>query len=309
MHDAPDPHQPVDRRLLAYRIVKQIVLLVAVIILVKLLFFDIVAVQGDQMAPTIVRGDRMLVFRLPFLPLVRAIAIPSRNRVALFDFPFDKTRGCLRIAGVSGDTVAIDSGVLKNSADAALRIPPPAARLLRELLPPEFAPRDYLPALRIPGPGDSFALGSLDLFHFFSVLSIIRQENPSSGIRLQPVLSVDSTASSDYVIADFALYKGRLDSVPDSSRYNWFFWNRLNSYLHQVIDSSRNACLSFDVFKDGTKVTNYRVKNRYVFLVADNWDRGLDSRYFGLIAADRVFGKPLCVLWSRDKKRLGKIIK
>jgi signal peptidase I len=301
-------HSPIDRRQLAYLTVKRIVLLVAAVFLVRLLFVEIAVIKNEAMAPTIIRGDRVLVFRLPSLSIVRAMIKPARNRIVLFRFHFEKKTGCLRIAAVSGDTITIDNGAIRNSSTPALRIPPPAARLLRDLVPADFAPRDFLPTLRVPAPGDSFLLDSLDLFHFFTALSVIRQENPHRAITLKPVLSVDGSVSNDYFISDFTLYKGRLDAVPDSIRYSWFFWDRLNAYLHRDPGDNRKIDLSFEIFLDGTRLIKYSVKNRYLFLVADNWERGLDSRYFGPVAENKIIGRPVCVVWAKDKKRIGKII-
>jgi signal peptidase I len=36
------------------------------------------------------------------------------------------------------------------------------------------------------------------------------------------------------------------------------------------------------------------------FAMGDNRDDSLDSRYFGLVPRDNIFGKPLIVFWSYD---------
>ena len=156
-------------------------------------------------------------------------------------------------------------------------------------------------------------LDSLDLFQFFTALSIIRQENPRSACSLSVALEINGTAAVDYYLADFVLYKGALNAVPDSLRYNWFFWSRLNEYLHLAYPD-RVERLVFSFSKNGSRVTHYNVRNRFLFLIADHKKSGYDSRYFGPVMSTNVFGRPLAVLWSFSSnhrvnlKRLGRYI-
>ena len=321
---------PSDRRILLYRMARHAAIIVGVVFLVKVLFLDVIAVKGDQMAPVIVRGDRVLVVRTPFLPLLRAIAGPSRGRPVLFAVPFatkpafladlgfGNGLGCLRVAGLSGDTVSVTAGGFRNSADSTLAIPPRWAGKQRDPIPADFSPRDFYPAVRVPAPGDQFDLDSLDLCRLFSAIYVIRQENPSSIVTVRPLFSVDGKPTNDYFISDFALYHGPLDSVPYSNRFDWFFWKRIDAYLH-MMNADHKAALSFAVELNGVTLRRYTVKKRYMFLSADNWSGGLDSRYYGPVAADWCFARPLAVLWSfkwtPGKKlgfaigRIGKILK
>ena len=319
----PSPgHRPVDSRSVLYRMAKQTAFFVAIALAAKILLLDIVAVKGSQMAPSIISGDRLLVLRLPYLPFLPPVIGRSRGTPVIFSFPSAKTtrpaRGYLRIAAVSGDTVAVDSGVFRNSHKSG----PDGARrdsdMESDVLPAEFSPRDFLAPLRVPAPADTLALDSTSLPRLFTAISVIRQENPSSAFSLKPQVYFNDTLSSDYFIPDFVLYRGPLDSIPENYRYDWFFWQRLSEYLRQV-SSGRKVSISFPFYKDGVRMNRYVVKTRFLFLLADNWKTGFDSRYFGPIAASRVFARPLCVVWSYSKQsetksgvnlvRLGRIIR
>jgi hypothetical protein len=52
------------------------------------------------------------------------------------------------------------------------------------------------------------------------------------------------------------------------------------------------------LFKGAEKVTHYRVKKSFIFLLADDWRKGFDSRYFGPVPVSSIKGRPVCVLWS-----------
>jgi signal peptidase I len=304
------PHRS-DTRILIYRLILRTAAIAAVLFLVKFTLLDIVHVESDAMSPTIVAGDRLLVMRLPCLPLVRALLCPGRGAPVLFRSPLGY-RGCLRVAGVSGDTVAVENGVLGNTRLKAGWLPVRSGE--QEILPADFSPRDFTPTLRIPAPGEVLALDSLDLYGFFCALGVIRQENPARVIAIKPSIVMDGGTTNDYFISDFALYRGPIDSVPDKLRYDWFFWKRLLGSVAQS-EGGHEVGLSFAVEKNGARLNRYPVKRRYMFLAADNRAHGFDSRYFGPVAVNACFARPLCVLWSlrREGKRnaitVGRILK
>jgi hypothetical protein len=86
-----------------------------------------------------------------------------------------------------------------------------------------------------------------------------------------------------------------------------------------MIHYNQNVNLKFTFCIDGEEVSRYVVKGSYVFLLADNWKNGLDSRFFGPLKTTSVIGKPFMILWSyngdpenSDKfkiNRIGRIIK
>ena len=54
------------------------------------------------------------------------------------------------------------------------------------------------------------------------------------------------------------------------------------------------------VFIDGVETDSYTIKRDYYFMMGDNRDNSLDSRYWGFVSRDRIVGSPLVVLWSVD---------
>lgn len=309
--------QPFDKRIFLYNLFKRSLIIVVAAFFIKIFLLDSALINGNQMSPSIIKGDRVLLFRLPHISfLSRYSGIRLRTPV-VFRFPFEVNKlGCLRIAGISGDTVSVDSGVFHNSRKPDLAFRKEFEK--KDLVPADFSSRDFFRNYRIPKPGDKLNLDSLSLRDFFFTLSVIRQENPNSKFDLKPNLFIDDSISNDYIINDFSLYKGKIDSIPSQNRFDWLFWNHLQEYLKNSLNG-RIFSLKFSFSIDNTELHSYVVKDRYLFLLADNWTDGLDSRFMGPVRRNSVYGNAVFVLWSFDNNkqdgnhfrlnRLGRIVR
>lgn len=48
-----------------------------------------------------------------------------------------------------------------------------------------------------------------------------------------------------------------------------------------------------------------RVPEDSLFVLGDNRDNSMDSRFFGFINVEKVKGKALYLYWAKDKSRIG----
>ena len=107
--------------------------------------------------------------------------------------------------------------------------------------------------------------------------------------------------NNEFLIKDFSLYKGVFSGIPDSLDNNPFFWERLSLYLERTAADTQSASVNLTIVDQNNEdIIRYRVKNNSVFLTSDNWDEGLDSRYFGPVPISSITGRIIFVLWSLD---------
>jgi signal peptidase I len=64
-------------------------------------------------------------------------------------------------------------------------------------------------------------------------------------------------------------------------------------YLNDVVKISNGK-----IFINGKETNEYTVQDDYYFMMGDNRDNSLDSRYWGFVPRRNVIGKPLFVYWS-----------
>lgn len=303
---------PVDKRILLYKGLKHFIAVFFLGLVVKSFIIDSVVIKGDQMSPALLNGDRVIYTKIP--SVIPGIApLPNRGTPVIFHSPVMDGNNILRVAAVSGDTVAVDNGVLYTG------ISPYRHSSVKEekVIPSQYSPRDFMEPYILPGPGDSIRFSSLSIRNFFFSYFVLLQQYPDEDIELEVSIIQNDTFQDNFMIEDFSLYKGAVNKIPKSQMYDPFFWERLESHLKQ--NSNQDTRLVFSVLRNGQEIDLFTVTGKYVFLIADNWLEGLDSRFFGPVRSSFIKGRALGVLWSFHtdddgnrhliKSRIGKIIK
>lgn len=69
---------------------------------------------------------------------------------------------------------------------------------------------------------------------------------------------------------------------------------------HTVVDDGNGIILI-----DGNPANTYIVERDYLFVVGDNWNNSLDSRYWGFVPEENVIGEAMMVYWSRHDSASG----
>jgi hypothetical protein len=291
-------NRPPDARIAVYRLARYTALFLGSVAVVKLAVLDTVVIKTDQMAPALLQGDRIVMLRTPHIWPFSRLMPPGRRAPVVARHPiFSKSFACLRVAGLPGDSMVIGRGMFRvlNRKCRPLGDSIPVA----EALLPEFTPRDSMDAYRLPRRGDTIDLDSLTLRDFFFAAAMIKQEQASGKISLKADLFIDGKRANDIPMSNFALFKGSIDAIPGHFVYNWFFWDRLYAYWKQTA-GGKQCLLRFGLYRDRERIKKYVLRGSFIFLLADDWRKGFDSRYFGPVSSRLVKGRVACVLWSID---------
>lgn len=197
-----------------------------------------------------------------------------------------------RCVAVSGDTINYtDKKLLVNGVEIVL--PPKGQHIDSRIIPYELDTRDSFGPYRIPVKGESLKLSgdSVSLREFHWARSLIYQENPDS--KLETVFRVMAGDSLHAVFRQ----KGAL-----YVKYTEWDWHAFNQQLRQYAErmAPQQVFLAWDFYLDGEKITEYKLRENAYFMMGDNRDNSLDSRYWGFVSKRFVKAKALIIYFSWD---------
>jgi signal peptidase I len=85
--------------------------------------------------------------------------------------------------------------------------------------------------------------------------------------------------------------------IIELNRDNIGCWgNMINRELERKTVSTEGSVITIE----GIAVKNYTIRKDYYFVLGDNREDSMDSRYWGFVPADAILGKALLVYWSWD---------
>jgi signal peptidase I len=215
-------------------------------------------------------------FKIPFFR-TPGFRRPQAGDVVIFKYPRDITLNYIkRCVAVSGDTVRVRDKKL--TVNGAAFPDAPEGKHIYDLYPPDWAEysifppgagnRDQYGPVRVPAPGDTFRFTETTRPLWFERLQVMLYE----GNRLQ--------------------LASRGERIPLTVE-NLSEWPAAFSRVS-----------ASDVFVNGEPLEGlvYAVKSRHYFLMGDNRDNSLDSRYWGFLPERLVVGEALVIYWSWDNE-------
>jgi signal peptidase I len=210
---------------------------------------------------------------------------PSFNDVVIFKYfgVERKDYNIKRIVGVSGQDVMVTG---KHVFLDGTKIPsPPEAIFIREGVNPYF-PDTF--KIHIPSPGDRILVSGISPRDFLFLYYLAKQESRDVKAEIQIYFS------GEYV---HTLSLGKVD--------NWIVLDQfLSNLLGNLKNKGKTDSLEFmnTLAVDGMKYSEYTVKKPVFFVMGDNRDNSLDSRYYGCVSLASIRGKAKLIYMSIDKE-------
>ena len=240
-------------------------------------------------------------FDIPFLR-TPGFRKPRRGDVVIFKYPRDESLNYIkRCIGVSGDSIEIRdkelyvngrpfSDIVKdalkdiqgvNHRDTITLFKGQKDPSVTPIFPPDAGNRDNYGTVRVPAPGDTLQFTDSNRDNWYERFQIILYE----GHKIK------------------RSYHGETIEINVQNLNNW--WESKNSFYgnNQWKDNiDRYPIESFTIDDHSLKGYTYTIKNRHYFMMGDNRDNSLDSRYWGFLPERNVVGEGLIIYWSWDKE-------
>lgn len=215
-----------------------------------------------------------------FIPFIQTPGFrkPKQGDVVIFKQPRDQSQNYIkRCIAVSGDTVEIrDKAVYVNS----IRFPDaPKGKYIDDriyndaykefgIYPPDTGNRDNYGPIRIPAPGDTFCFHESNKEKWFEQLQTVLYEGNKISLT----------------------YRGESTRLTVKNQHQW----------ERAIKLYPAECFSINDHPLNHYI--YVLKNRHYFMLGDNRDNSLDSRYWGFLPERYVVGEALIVYFSWDSE-------
>ncbi|MDR3012530.1 MAG: signal peptidase I [Chitinispirillales bacterium] len=283
-------------------------------------------IPTGSMEDSLLVGDFLLglkfVYGAPLIPFSQELGISTRfpavrqpkpGDVVIFKYPgIDKKDYIKRMAAGPGDVVEIIDNKIFIVNGREAKLPPKgkytggkADRRIKN-----FAP------LYIPARGDILSPDTMFIREFLFFKNLVHQENPTKVVSMHFDLHINNELAN-HVPFDFngarvtmqELQSGKLTFRNEAMRRietfdfnNFDDWTALDHFLGIITRNfpAGNAEIHKRIYMDGDRIERYTVRFDNYFMIGDNRDNSLDSRYWGYLNKNFVKAKAFILYFSYD---------
>jgi signal peptidase I len=262
-------------------------------------------IPTGSMKNSLLEGDFLLglkfVYGAPVLPYLYTkfpgITNPKPGDVIIFKYPgADKKDYIKRCVAGPGDVIQIDStAVLVNGTKLVL---PPKGQYVRG---GQLDPRiTRFEPLRVPKKGDTLRFDAkMPARQFLFYKHLIKQENP----RTPPVAVFQLYINGEYSNRQKVITNGyrefSFDDIPFDAQDNWISLDDIEKQVTQQYPDKKIEVQKMLSLR-GKTIREYIVKYDNYFMMGDNRDDSMDSRYWGFLNRNFIKAKAFILYFSWD---------
>ena len=151
--------------------------------------------------------------------------------------------------------------------------------------------RDNFGPYVVPKKGDTIELDTNSIQSASFFVNLLLQENPYATIEVEHVFNVGGTMMKEIDLTTEKI-------VANDFAKEYYSYNILQNKLKQLNKKILNANISLmsKVKYNGEYITKYTTKSDSYFMLGDNRDNSIDSRYWGYVSYQNLRAKPMLIL-------------
>jgi signal peptidase I len=288
-------------------------------------------IPTGSMENSLLVGDFLLglkfIYGAPLVPFSQELGIskrlpavtnPKAGDVIIFKYPgADKKDYIKRCVAGPGSTIQV-SGTQVTVDGKVLQLPPRGKYIYNGKL--DYPQITNFKPLRIPAKGDLIKPSDLEIREFLFLKHLVHQENPTKKITAQYQLYLNGVYSNNKSFPLYGdgptvtlneLHENRLQGTsPRTGKKEYFnlnnfdSWIELDLFLNKTKSqfSGENPEFRYMLYIDGKPISEYKVKYDNYFMMGDNRDNSLDSRYWGYLNRNFVKAKAFILYFSLDSE-------
>jgi len=256
----------------AKKLLITVVLLIVLILGARYFFISSYHVSTSSMEDALYIGDRILVNKWENKPEIKDIVLFS---VPLHEESKAHSLLLSRCLGMPGDSIQInDNGYLINGKAYPFSLHTLSTYYVRNHVAQQIL--DIIEKLNIPLRNLSNEEENISLRLTFLEESMIREELPGGAVHL---LTKEQVSIYSLV-------------VPKKNHYYQLDEKNLMACKEIILSEVGNRAVFRDgkLYLDGKETTSFLFKKDYYWLLSDNTDEAIDSRYLGFISSKNILG-------------------
>lgn len=271
-------------------------------------------IPTGSMENSLLVGDFLLglkfIYGAPIVPFSQELGITTRfpavsnpkpGDVIIFKYPgTDKKDYIKRCIAGPGSVIEIHDKALTVDGKG-VQLPPRGKFVQDGLLDKRIS--DFKP-LRIPAKGDVIKTDNLDTREFLFLKNLIHQENPTARVRTGYQLYINGEFANNEPVQITDPLSRQEFSIPfENLKLDYDDWTRLDDAIAFVKKSfpGKDVDIRKMIYVNDKPVREYKVKFDNYFMMGDNRDNSMDSRYWGYLNRNFIKAKAFILYFSLDK--------